>query len=183
MPRWSTVTVNYRKQTKVDLTKHPSAEKLQNCSSLDEILQLLLERETAFNVYRDKHRKLIDSLRPIVRVVHAFSTICSEAAGLVRDQYSIVFVFAYPYASLQTPLQPTKAIFVGIDVLLSVRVTLLPMELLCAIYPRRAAVGVGESYDALSDLFERVANFLARFRVYAEKIPPSPTMSNVMMSW
>ena len=76
--------LNYRNQTKIDLTKHPSAEKLQNSSSLDDILQLLLERESAFNGYRDKHRKLIDSLRPIVQAVHAFSTICGEAAGLVR---------------------------------------------------------------------------------------------------
>ena len=173
--------VNYRNQTKVDLAKHPSAEKLQNSSSLDDVLQLLLQRESAFNVYRDKHRKLIDSLRPIVQAVHAFSTICAEAAGLVRDQHDISFLFVYPYASLQAPFQPTKAIFVGIDVLLSVSITLLPMGLLCAIYPRQAAVGVGESYDALSDLFERVASFLARFRVYTEKIPPSPTMSNVMV--
>jgi len=127
--------VNYRNQTKVDLTKHPSADKLQNCSSLDDVLQLLLGRESAFNVYRDKHRKLIDSLRPIVQAVHAFSTICGEAAGLVRDQHDIFLLFAYPYASLQTPFQPTKAIFIGIDVLLSVRVTLLPMGILCAIYP------------------------------------------------
>jgi len=174
--------VNYRKQTKVDLTKHPSAEKLQNCSSLDDVLQLLLERETTFSAYRSKHRKLIDSLRPIVQAVHAFSTIGGGAADLVCDQHDISFVFAYPYASLQAPFQPTKAIFVGIDVLLSVRVTLLPMGLLCAIYPRQAAVGVGESHDALSDLFERVANFLARFRVYTEKIPPSPTVSNVMVN-
>jgi len=55
------------------------------------------------------------------------------------------------------------------------------MGLLCAIYPPQAAVGVGESNDALSDLFERVAAFLERFRVYTEKIPPSPTMSNVMV--
>ena len=55
------------------------------------------------------------------------------------------------------------------------------MGLLCAISPRQAAVSVSESYDALDDLFERVANFLARFRVYTEKIPPSPTMSNVMV--
>ena len=173
--------VNYRNQTKVDLTKHPSAEKLQNSSSLDDILQLLLERESEFNVYRDKHRKLFDSLRPVVQAVHTFSTICGEAAGLVRDQHIIFFVFTQPYASLQTPLQPAKAIFVGIDVLLSVRVTHLPMGLLCAIYPPQAVVGVGESYDALGDLFERVANFLARFRVYTEKIPLSPTMSNVMV--
>jgi hypothetical protein len=86
--------VNYRNQTKVDLTNHPSTEKLQNCSSLDDILQLLLERESTFNVYRDKHRKLIDSLRPIVQAVHAFSTICGEAASLVSDQHSIFFVFA-----------------------------------------------------------------------------------------
>ena len=173
--------VNYRNQTKVDLIKHPSAEKLQNSSSLDDILQLLLERESAFNVYRDKHRKLIDTLRPIVQAVHAFSTICAEAAGPVRDQYDISFVFAYPYTSLQAPFQPTKAIFVGIDVLLSVSAIHLPMGLLCAIYPRQAAVGISESYDALSDIFERVAAFLDRFRVYTEKIPPSPTMSNVMV--
>ena len=172
--------VNYRNQTKVDLTKHPSAEKLQNCSSLDDILQLLLERESAFNIYRDKHRKLIDSLRPIVQVVHSFSNICGEVAGLVRNQLSIFFVFAYPYASLQAPFQPTKAIFVGIDVLLSVCVTLLK-RLLCPIHPCQAAVGVGESYDALDDLFERVANILTRFHVYTEKIPQSPTMSNIMV--
>ena len=127
--------VSYRNQTKVDLTKHPSADKLQNSSSLDDILQLLLERESAFNVFRDKHRKLIDSLRPIVQAVHAFSTICGEAAGLVRNQHHIFFLFAYPYASLQAPFLPTKVIFVGIDVLLSVRVILLPMGLLCTIYP------------------------------------------------
>ena len=68
----------------------------------------------------------------------------------------------------------------GIDVLLSVCVTLLLMGLLCPIYPCQAAVGVGESYDALDDLFERVTNFLTRFRVYIEKIPQSPTMSNIM---
>ena len=124
--------LNYRKQTKVDLTKHPSAEKLQNCS-LDDILQLLLEREAAFNVYRDKHRTLMDSLRPIVQAVYAFSTICGEVASLVRDQHGIFFVFSYPYAFLQAPFPPTRAIFVGIDVL-SVRVTLLPMGQLCAIY-------------------------------------------------
>ena len=126
--------LNYRNQTKVDLTKHPSADKLQNSSSLDDILQLLLERESAFNVYRDKHRKLVDSLRPIVQAVHAFSTICGEAAGLVRDQPYTLFI-CISLASLQAPFPPTKAIFVGIDVLLSVCVTLLLMRLLCANYP------------------------------------------------
>ena len=144
--------VNYRNQTKVDLTKHPSADKLQNSSSLDDILQLLLERESAFNLYRDKHRKLIDSLRPIVQAVHAFSTISAEAAGLVRDQHGTFFVFAYPYASLQTPFQPTKAIFVGIDVLLAVRVTLLPVGYcVLSIHVRQLSVSVkATTHSAIS---------------------------------
>src|SRR5882672_454252 len=54
---------SYANQTGIDLVKHPSADKLQNCHSLEDVLQLLLERETAFKNYRDKHCKLIDCLR------------------------------------------------------------------------------------------------------------------------
>jgi hypothetical protein len=74
---------NYAKQTGIDLSKHPSADKLQSCHSPDDVIQLLLERETAFNNYRDKYRQLIDCFRPIVQVVHAFSGFIGEAADLV----------------------------------------------------------------------------------------------------
>lgn len=89
----------YFKQTGVDITKHPSAEKLQDCLSPEDVIQLLLEGETAFKDYRDKYRNLIDHLRPVVRIVYAFSEILGEA------------------------FQPTKVIFVGLDVLLSVRIS------------------------------------------------------------
>ena len=88
---------NYVKQTGVDLTKHPSAEQLQNCHSPEDVIRLLSEGETEFKDYRDKYRSLIDHLRPVVQIVYAFSGILGEA------------------------FQPTKAIFVGVDVLLSVR--------------------------------------------------------------
>ncbi|KAH9953103.1 hypothetical protein BC827DRAFT_192023 [Russula dissimulans] len=91
---------SYAKQTGIDLAKHPSADKLQNSYTLEDILQLLLERETAFKDYRDKHRKLIDCLRPVVQIVHGFSNLLGEVAGLA-------------------PFHPTKAIFVSIDVLIS----------------------------------------------------------------
>jgi hypothetical protein len=83
---------NYARQTGVDLTKHPSADKLQNCHSPDDIIQLLSERETAFKDYRDKYRNLIDRLRPIVQVVHAFSGVLGEAAGLVSSRPSIAVI-------------------------------------------------------------------------------------------
>jgi hypothetical protein len=74
---------SYAKQTGIDLTKHPSADKLEKCRSPDDVLQILSERESAFKDYRDQHRKLIDHIRPVVQVVHAFSAVLGEAAGLV----------------------------------------------------------------------------------------------------
>ena len=146
---------SYVNQTGVDLTKHPSAEKLQNCHSPDDVIHLLLERETAFIDYRDKYR---DRLRPIVQFVHACSGVLGEA------------------------FQPTKVIFVGIDVLLSVCIAFLlsirPLDDTCS---HQAAIGVSKSYDALLDLFECVANFLNRLHIYTERIPLSPTMSDIVV--
>jgi hypothetical protein len=80
----------YAKQTGIDLTKHPSASKLQNCRSPDDVLQILSERESGFKDYRDQYRNLIDRVRPVVQAVHAISTVLGEIAGLVSS--SIVFV-------------------------------------------------------------------------------------------
>jgi len=76
---------SYTNQTGIDLTKHPSADKLQNCRSPDDVLQILSERESAFNDYRDQYRNLIDRVRPVVRAVHALSTVLGEIAGLVSS--------------------------------------------------------------------------------------------------
>ncbi|KAH9962374.1 hypothetical protein BC827DRAFT_216055 [Russula dissimulans] len=134
---------SYAKKTGIELTKHPSADKLQDCHSPEDVIKLLLEREAAFKDHRDKYRQLIDCLRPVVKVVHGFSRFLGEASGLV-------------------PLPLTKAIFVSVDVLLS------------------AANGVSASYDALTDLFECVSNFLDRLHIYT-KISLSLTMSNIIV--
>ena len=78
---------SYAKQTGIDLINHPSAEMLQNCHSPDDFLQILSERESAFKEYRDKYRNLIDNLRPVVKVVHAFSAVLREATGLVSSGF------------------------------------------------------------------------------------------------
>jgi hypothetical protein len=79
------------------------------------------------------------------------------------------------------PFQPTKLIFTGIDVLLSVRITILNNQPLCDVYPHQAAIGVSESYDALGNLFECVANFLTRLHIYTEKIQLPSTMSDIVV--
>jgi hypothetical protein len=74
-------------------------------------------------------------------------------------------------------------IFVGIDVLLSVCITLLSsIRSLDEIYSHQAAtIGVSTSYDALLDLFECVTNFLNRLHIYTERIPLSPAMSDIVV--
>jgi hypothetical protein len=86
----------------------------------------------------------------------------------------------YNYASSQSCLQPTKAIFVGIDVLLVVRrFPSSPLWDRCDIELPKAALGVSASYDALLDLFECVGSFLNRLQIHTQKIPFSPTMAHV----
>ena len=80
----------YAKQTGIDLTKHPSASKLQNCCSPDDLLQILSERESTFKENRDQYHHLIDRVRPVVQAVHALSVVLGEIAGLVSSGIMIV---------------------------------------------------------------------------------------------
>ncbi|KAH9955565.1 hypothetical protein BC827DRAFT_871171 [Russula dissimulans] len=91
---------SYTEKTGVELVKHPSGDKLQNCRSSEDVLQVLLEGRTTFKSFRDKLPKFLDGIRPVVNAVHTFSAVLGEAATLV-------------------PFPGTTAIFVGIDVLLS----------------------------------------------------------------
>ena len=43
---------SYAKQTGIDLSRHPSADKLQSRATSEHVLQLLQDRETAFKDYR-----------------------------------------------------------------------------------------------------------------------------------
>jgi len=113
---------SYTKQTGIDLRKHPSADKLQSCATSEDVLRLLQDREIAFKDYRDKHRKLINCLRPVVQVVQAFSGVIGEVAGLVSSRdWTRLNLILFSCFSHQVSFQPTKAIFVSVDVLLAVR--------------------------------------------------------------
>ncbi|KAH9018556.1 hypothetical protein EDB85DRAFT_2294467 [Lactarius pseudohatsudake] len=58
------------------------------------------------------------------------------------------------------PFEPAKAVFAGVDVLIA------------------AASGVSSSYDALVDLFECLANFLKRLRIYTD-LPLTPSTTEI----
>src|SRR6266850_2078563 len=120
--------VDYTNVTGTDLSQNPFAEKLQQSNTADDILELLQEREKAFTEYRDGNRRLINCLSPAVHVLHVFSATLGEVVSQVRDTRLIsLFTFLlHPCAhvvmrSCQVPFSPAKAVFVGIDVLLTVR--------------------------------------------------------------
>ena len=109
---------DYAKITGVDLSNYPFSAAIERRNSPEAILELLQEREMAFNQYRDGNRRLIKSLSPAIKVLHGFSGILGEVVSLVSHKY-------HPFTHLnifrQVPFSPAKALFVGIDVLLSVR--------------------------------------------------------------
>src|SRR5258708_7124027 len=124
---WSSILTgldSYTNQTGIDLTEHPFADELQDCRSPDDVLQILSEREFAFGDDRDRHHNIINHVRPVVQVIHAFSAVLGETAGFVSS--GIEFILSdrifMPY---KVPFQPTTAIFAGIDILLSVSISLL----------------------------------------------------------
>jgi hypothetical protein len=84
------VLADYAKETGVDLSKSPFAAKLEQLRSPGDILQLLEEREKALKEYRKSNRRLTNFLNPTVKVLHGFSGILSEAAGLVSRKCHLV---------------------------------------------------------------------------------------------
>ena len=85
----------YTRLTGVDLTTHPSAQRLQSCHSPEAVLQLLQEREASFKDYRDGHRRLINWLLPVVRAVHTFSGPLIEVGGLPVVSLNPHLLFIY----------------------------------------------------------------------------------------
>ena len=73
----------YAQQTGVNLSQNPFADRVKGCNSPSAVLLLLQENLKAFKDYRDNNRKFIECISPVVQVVHAFSGILGQAAGLV----------------------------------------------------------------------------------------------------
>ena len=113
----------YSEQTGINLMENPFANKVKGCDSPAAVLLLLQENLKAFKDYRDNNRKFIECLSPVVQVVHTFSGILGEAGGLVSrvTHFPIDLFSLFPH---KTPFQPAKLIFVGIDVLFTVRALL-----------------------------------------------------------
>jgi hypothetical protein len=80
----------YEKQTEIPLAKHPLAEQLQNCDSVESVIAILQEQVRAFSEFRGSDR-IMKSLKGVVSVLSTLSAVAdlSDSIGLVRRKVPI----------------------------------------------------------------------------------------------
>jgi fungal STAND N-terminal Goodbye domain len=78
---------DYETQTGIALAKHPLAERLQECHSVESITAVLHEQTQAFNEFRGKD-KIIKSLKNAVSVLYKLSACAKlgEVIGVVHPK-------------------------------------------------------------------------------------------------
>jgi hypothetical protein len=77
---------SYEKQTGIKLADHPLARQLENCHSVDSIMDALQQQAQAFTEFRGEDGKVKKSLKRAVHILHALSTSTTlgEGVGLVH---------------------------------------------------------------------------------------------------
>ena len=77
---------DYEKQTGIVLAKHPLAEQLQDCDSVESVTAIFHEQTHAFSEFRGRD-KVMKLLKNTVSVLHKLSASADlgQAIGLVRS--------------------------------------------------------------------------------------------------
>src|SRR6266478_16720 len=168
---------DYVKQTGVNLTENPFLEKIERSDSPEAMLELLQDREKAFEEYRERGRRLITCISPAVKVLHAFSGIIGEAASLVSLAYDPVNRLTVASSG---PLLTSKGRLHQYRYSPRCTSSNMLFNQICNISLCQAASGISSSYDALLDLFECVGNFLKRLEIYTT-IAPTTMMTDIVV--
>lgn len=116
---------DYEKQTNISLAKHPLAEQLESCHSVESISSLLQDHARAFSELQGSDR-ILESIKSIVSFLYKLSATAAlgDNIGLVH-QRTLMGAFFICDIDLQT-FPPAKAIQTGLGVLLVVCVFLKP---------------------------------------------------------
>ncbi|KAH9955918.1 hypothetical protein BC827DRAFT_1234647 [Russula dissimulans] len=96
---------DYAKKTGIDLATYPFARTLENCRSASDILDLFQRQANQFRTYRDRNHKLINSLTPVVLVLHSISGILAKVSSVVSletNSFHLVLYFTLPSGAIPT---------------------------------------------------------------------------------
>ena len=82
---------DYARRMGIDFAQNPFADELQRTDTPNGILNLLQQREEAFNQFRNRNRTLINCFSPAVRILHIFSEKLGDAVSLVSSKTPFLF--------------------------------------------------------------------------------------------
>ena len=71
---------DYKQQTGMELAKHPLAERLQHCDSVESVTAIIREQAQDLNKFREKDKVL----KPLKKVLTVLQILPSPAADLAR---------------------------------------------------------------------------------------------------
>ena len=75
---FQTALDDYEKQTKIELAKHPLAERLQNSNTVESVTDILREQAKDLDKFREKD-KVLKPLNKVLTVLHIISSAPSVA--------------------------------------------------------------------------------------------------------
>ncbi len=113
----------YEKRTRKDLLAHPLAAELQTCNSPSAILTVLQRQVQGLDQSRSSDDRWTKWLDPTVNVLYALSGNLGEGVSLVSPRTRTLSEICGLIYIWQI-FSPAKVIFVGVGVLLSVRILL-----------------------------------------------------------
>jgi fungal STAND N-terminal Goodbye domain len=71
---------DYKQQTGIELAKHPLAERLQDCNSVESVTVILCEQAQDFKEFREKN-KVLKPLKKVLTVLHVLSSTADFGQG------------------------------------------------------------------------------------------------------
>jgi hypothetical protein len=79
--------VEYEQQTGIDLAKHPLADRLQNCNSVEDITAVFREQAQDIKKFQEKD-KVLKPLKKVLTILHLLSSVpgIAQHVGLVRPK-------------------------------------------------------------------------------------------------
>src|SRR5713226_9384733 len=79
--------VDYKQQTGIDLAKHPLADRLQDCNSVEDITAVFREQAQGIKKFQERD-KVLKPLKKVLTVLHLLSSVhgIAQHVGLVRPK-------------------------------------------------------------------------------------------------
>ena len=111
----------YKLKTGNDLTNNSLAKEIQDCKSVEAVLDIIQREAKAFDKFRDGDKGLMKWIGPSVDVLYTISATLGQGVGMVRIMKRFATIGVSVYLTSLQVLPAANVVSAGIGVLLVVR--------------------------------------------------------------